>query len=448
MRPGVQATRAEREEARFLALKSGPVWRALKAEPLAFWLLCIYLGVEYLRPQHIYPILDAAPIGLLTLGGALAAVVIGGHGVRHFHAIDGILLAFFVWVVVCSLTAFNPGLAWENWTFFVGWAVLYYMVSTLLDSPRRLTLFWLAFMLINLKMSQHGARSFALRGFTFASYGVTGSPGWFQNSGEFAMQMAAIVGMGWFFFLAFKETASVWRVRILLLVFPGTAAMSIIASSSRGGQLAAAVMVVAGMIASRIKPRAIVAVGLVLAVGWLVLPEQQKARFDTMGEDKTSVSRLTYWAEAWEATKENPIFGVGYENWIAYYRVNRSASQVEQVHNTTLQASVELGFPGLLLFLSALGITFHMNHVTRKRARDAGPWSSVLRGMATGLDVGLIGMIVAAQFMSVLFYPMFWCAFGMTTALAETARKAHGKAAAERRALARARRALPVGVRA
>jgi hypothetical protein len=43
--------------------------------------------------------------------------------------------------------------------------------------------------------------------------------------------------------------------------------------------------------------------------------------------------------------------------------------------------------------------------------------------MGLGLDLAMIGLFVASFFMSVLFYPVYWMAFGMTVALAEGTRR-------------------------
>lgn len=97
---------------------------------------------------------------------------------------------------------------------------------------------------------------------------------------------------------------------------------------------------------------------------------------------------------------------------------------MEQIHNSTLQAAAETGFPGVALFLGMILLSFHSNARTRRRARRMGPWREMYWGMAMGLDVGMVGFFFASQFMSVLFYPMFWVSFGLTTALAEVSRKA------------------------
>jgi O-antigen ligase len=47
-------------------------------------------------------------------------------------------------------------------------------------------------------------------------------------------------------------------------------------------------------------------------IGWNLVPAEQKARFQTMGDDRTSQLRLFAWEEAWNATLEHPLTGIGY----------------------------------------------------------------------------------------------------------------------------------------
>ena len=399
----------------FLDLRIQVLWRHLKKEPAAFWLYLIYLVFEYLRPQSIYPAIAVLPWGQLMLLACLGAVLLGKGYRRSFHPIDGLVIAFFAWTVFSGFFAIRPDESWDAWEGAASWALLYFLGTHILLTRTRLFLFWLGFFVINLKMSQHGARGFIQRGFSFADWGVTGSPGWFQNSGEFAMQMVGIMVLSWCFFMALRPYLSKRKHLLLLALFPGTAVLSVVASSSRGGQLAAAVVLLALALVHRVRFRTLVGISIAFWIGWIILPSEQKVRFETMGTDETSVERLTLWREARVLAAENPIFGIGYSNWEVHLR-SQGLRPVE-VHNTVLEAASELGYPGAAFFLALVLMTFLTNRKTRRVARGLGEWERVVRGMALGLDLALLGFFVAGQFMSVLFYPIFWMVFTMSTSL-------------------------------
>ena len=402
------------------------IWRWLRQEPAAFHLLLFYVAWEYWRPQAVWPVIDVLPWGTLTILAACAAYFLGGERGRRFHPMDGLFLLFVVWVFGTIPFAWNPEVAASEWETMATWVIMYFLVSHVVVTPRRMLLFWGGLLVVFLKMSQHGARTWVERGLTFAPEGVTGSPVWFQNSGEFAMGMVIFTAFSWYFLVAVRPYVSRRLFWIGVGLLPTTALMSVLASSSRGGQLAALVMVVLMVGLSRVRVRALALAAIVLAIGWQVLPEEQKARFDTIGteDDRTGALRLMHWEAAVETIRERPLFGVGYESWRAYYRASGSTA-VQEIHNTFLEAPTELGIPGGLLFLAMLVGSFVTNARNRRRARAVDrPWGPIMYGLAKGLDVAMIGLMAASFFMSVLFWPVYWMNFALTVALAETSRRA------------------------
>ena len=257
-----------------------------------------------------------------------------------------------------------------------------------------------------------------MRGFSFTQWGLAGSPGWFHNSGEFALQMVVIFSMSWCVIVASKKHINnSTRWWILLFLFPGTSALTVIGTSSRGGQIALAVIVLILFLKAKHFFRKALLLTFIIYIGLHLLPEEQVERFNTMGDDETSLARLTHWENAMEILTHNP-FGIGYNNWIYYYTANFDVPKIEQIHNTVLQAFVELGYPGGILFLLMIITSFVMNTRT-KREMDSidDADADAMAAVARGINLGLLGTFIAAFFMSVLYYPMFWLAFALTSAL-------------------------------
>ena len=279
-------------------------------------------------------------------------------------------------------------------------------------------IFILFYILINFKLSQHGARSFAMRGFSFSHWGLSGSPGWFHNSGELALQMVIVFSMSWSVIIASKKhIKNLKRWWILLFLFPGTAALTVIGASSRGGQLALMAVILILFLKGKNFVRKTLLLTVVIYIGLHILPAEQVERFNTMGDDGTSQSRLMHWENARETLARNPL-GIGYKNWRDYYGANFDVPHIEVIHNTVLQAFVELGYPGGILFLLMVITTFVMNART-KREMDGidDTEADTMAAIAQGINLGLLGTFIAAFFMSVLYYPMFWLAFALTSAL-------------------------------
>ena len=156
---------------------------------------------------------------------------------------------------------------------------------------------------------------------------------------------------------------------------------------------------------------------LAIYIGLHFLPAKQIERFNTMGDDQTSQLRLVHWENAIDVIQNNPL-GIGYYNWAHYYPTYYDVVKYEEIHNTILQAMVELGYHGGILFALMIIIAFVMNAKTiREMDRFDNYQGEILAAIARGINLGLLGSLIAALFMSVLFYPVFWLAFALTSAL-------------------------------
>lgn len=389
-----------------------------RAESAALWFLCFYIFMEYIRPQAMYPVLNILPWGQFSILACVASVFITGNKANGLGAMDNMFIAFSILVILSIVFAWSPAASLKEWTAYTSWVLMYFCVVSILTTPNRIFLFTLVFIIINFKLSQHGARTFALRGFSFAGWGLSGSPGWFHNSGEFSLQMVVLFSMSLSVLLTLREyIKKSLRWWVLMILFPGTAALSVIGSSSRGGQLAlVAVLLIILMRGGHYFRKTLIVIMLVYA-GQYFLPEEQIARFSTAGDDETSELRLMHWENAIDVIKNNP-WGIGYRNWIPYYRENYNPEIVQAIHNTVLEAFVELGYLGGILFVLMLITAFVMNVKTiYEMKRVEGAEGKSVAAIALGVNLGLLGTFIAALFMSVLYYPMFWLAFALTSAL-------------------------------
>lgn len=428
-RSGIRSRSARSDQvvprSRLLDLNPRELLKAAQKESLGFWALCFYIFIEYVRPQQVWEFLDVLPWGMAALAAALGLSLLEpSNRPRPFTTLDGWLTAYSLILIASLVTAFNPGFGIETLEVYVNWLLLFYLTTRFVNTERRLLIFFLLFLLWSLKMSQHGARSLVFRGFGFESWGATGGPGWFHNSGEFAIQMAVFLPMSLHWILGMRHRWPMWQTAALLALLPGTAFLSLVASSSRGGQLAGAGVLLFMIAQSRRRVRGLLAVAVVLPLLWFVTPPEQKERFESMGEDGTSVSRLVYWEDGMEIASRHPVLGIGYDNWIPYYRTFYNPFG-ELPHNVFVEAASELGYTGLIAFLALIGATFTANAQTRRRARHLGEWTPFIRSMALGLDAALVGFLIGGFFVTVLYYPFFWMNLAFTAALFLTALNAY-----------------------
>jgi len=421
------------------------IWRFLLRQPLSYWLVCIYLFFEYVRPQSIYESISFFPWAQATIFLCLGVLLLERGIPRFSTVISGLLGLYSLVVILSSLMAVRPDVSWAGIDLYFSWVLIYLLITNTVTTERRYFVFLLSFLLYSLKMSQHGARIWIGIGFGFQSWGATGAPGWFQNSGEFGIQMCIFLPLALHFIWAVKPYLPRWKLG-LLWVMPVTAMMSIIASSSRGALVGAGLVGLWMGLRSRHRVRTGVGLAVVVVVVILVIPQQQKDRLSAMGEDGTSVSRLTMWEDGVKIAGQYPVLGIGYDNWSSYYTSYAGIPLLP--HNIFIEALAELGYSGLLSFLLLIGGTFFLNSQTRARARALGEGGRFLHHSAMGLDAALVGYVGSGFFVTVLYYPFFWINLSMTVALhLATLRKAGlvPRSQSRKRPLASSIHGFPVG---
>jgi len=387
------------------------VWPFMKRQELSYWLLCFYFFLEYVRPQDIYPALSVVPWAQLALIACTVALLFErGSRLRLSTPATGLLVVFTVLVLLSSLLGYDPGLAIDGWTTYFNWLLVFFLTINIVDSREKLFVFMLFFLLWSLKMSQHAARSWAGAGFSFRDWGVVGIGGWFHDSGEFGIQMVIFFALSAYMLASFWSRWS-WPKRLLFAALPATAVIAVIGTASRGAQLGLAA-VVGFMVLQTRSSRAISAAGAVGLLVVLLLPQEQMERFRSAGEDRTSQARLMLWDDGFEIMNRHPLVGVGYDNWLPYYRKHYGGNLVP--HNIFVEAGAELGYPGLVVFLLLAGATFRLNWKTRRMSRWFEDVDGFLRNMSLALDAALIGYLICGLFVTVLFYPFFWVNLAMS----------------------------------
>jgi len=409
----------------YYEIKVGSIWRGLKQDSAAFKMLCFYFFMEYVHPQAIYPIIDVIPWAQIALGLTILFALFD----KNIHWVTNIenkyLILFFATVLTSSIFAFNPAISWLNANIALNWLILYFLIITIVNTEKRFLFFTLLFLLLSFKMSQHGFRTFAMRGFSFAGWGVSGGPVWFRNSGEFGMQMAIFIPLSTAFILSLRCN---WgRIkRIFFYLMPITGLFSIATTSSRCAQLAVGAVGIWFILKSRMGIKAVTGI---LITGWLlytILPPEMFDRFHEMGKDKTSLERLALWTFALDTVREYPLLGIGYSNWGVYCNTINPEGlgpyhRCEEVHNTYIKNATELGIASFFIMFGMLLLMFWINFKTRIAATKLG--NRFLFYISHGLDGGLVGYMVSCFFISALYYPFVWVHLALTVSLHEISKR-------------------------
>ena len=401
------------------------------------------IAVVYLRPQEIYPPLQAVP--LLYLGLALALFGI---------AVD--------WRLRRGRPLATPPLGWA--ILFVGWALFTLLVrsrSDLASGAIQLGTSFALFLVI-----AHGVQSLrALRAVAGFLLGITlllsligvhqgfaplgchrqgageelvydGRPcqtarecqrGDAEPGADYACERVGLfgsssVGQGrvrWvgplqdpnelalavaiglpFAFAAFERKRSAGRLALLLGSLVLIAAC-VILTRSRGGQLVF-LAVLAVYFVRRFGWRGLV-LGAILSAPILLLGGRSGAEAES-----SSLERLDCWFEGMSMVKGDPLVGVGQGQFAEHH--------VQTAHNSYILAAAELGLPGMLLWSLVLWAAGKVPVQALRRLRDR-PGAQAAVTWSVALLASLAGLAVGIFFLSFCYHPVLWIYLGLCGAL-------------------------------
>lgn len=399
----------------FYSLRVGPIWRHFKSESFAFWMVCAYLFLEYVRPQSIYPFIDFLPWTQLVVMGAILGCFTDKTVKWVSSPINVLLIVFLLLVFISSYLAYFPGVSYDNLDRYYLWVVIYFIIINIVNTRRRFFIFICIFLVASFKLSLSLSLIWARRGFSFTDWGLMGPPGFFQNSGELAIQMLVFWPIAWAFANSVKPYVS-RRWYLALMLMPITGIMVILGASSRGAQLALVCQLLVMNYRYVFKPKVLISIGLAAILLWTFLPEEQKQRFETMGEDGTSKQRLLYWENGMEMIRDNPVLGVGYFNFAPYferyYPEDVLLGKAELPHNIFIQIGTDTGLLGLAVFSGFLLVAYRLGRRFRAEGCEE---RELLIGRCANLS--LLGFVIAGQFVTVAYYPFLWIHLALIVAL-------------------------------
>jgi O-antigen ligase len=178
---------------------------------------------------------------------------------------------------------------------------------------------------------------------------------------------------------------------------------------SRGALLSIAVTMLVFVYRSKVRWQSLVAVAMLLAMA-VALPQAYFERAGKVftGEDATGAGRTRIWKEGIEALGQFGIFGAGHGNYTLTYNLSddHALGGGKGAHNTYLAAWVELGIPGLVLLLAALGTyLWTLRKATRENAGVLLP----------AIEAAAFGILAGAFFADRLWSKSFWLLWILVT---------------------------------
>jgi putative inorganic carbon (HCO3(-)) transporter len=407
----------------------------------AFAGLLVFTAILIVSPQAWMPVLGTLRIALVAAAVAIVAELLdramNRRAFRRTPLAFKLVIALVSWAVLTVPLSYWPGGSVAALTdHFLKAIAFFWLLATVITSGHRLRTFLWLLVLASLPLSLTALQNYASGSFLrtpdgalprIAGYTAAGS-GLAANPNDLALMINLLLP----FAAALMLSARRWWLRGVAATALLFGVAAVIVTFSRAGFLTlAATGLVALLALARRRPLALLAAAVLLATGLTLLPQGYFERLSTITdiESDTTGSAQGRWNDALVAMQvavRNPITGVGLDQNVLALNQERGATWRE-VHNVYLQYAVDLGLPGLLLFLALFVTLFRTAGRVRRTARRRHCRDVALA--AGSVQVALIAFAVAAFFHPVAYQFYFFLAAGLALAVqnvlrAETARAA------------------------
>ncbi len=208
------------------------------------------------------------------------------------------------------------------------------------------------------------------------------------------------------------------RWRSVFLALSALMCVGIIGSRSRAGFVAFAVVLFCMAWNSRYRLRAVFAVLLVttatLAMSGREIADRVESIIDYR-QDTSANSRFYTWNVASSIFKQNPLIGVGFNNF--ELAKERYFGGRKAAHNIYLQNAAELGILGHPLWLSLIFGSMFSLHRFMRQARWFPPDMRWPYYCSRALLLGLVGFCVHGMFHNEEYLEFMFCMIGLSIAL-------------------------------
>lgn len=243
-------------------------------------------------------------------------------------------------------------------------------------------------------------------------------------------------------FLYYLSRYSALRfVRLGLLAAMGLCLVTVVATYSRGGFVGLLVLGAFMVKNSRNRVGSLVLVALAGALIWGLAPESWFARLNTIKEadaDGSFMGRVNAWKVSTLIALDHPLLGGGlhavqrFAVWFSYVpRISEldfiptppPDTYPRAAHSSYFEVLGDLGFTGLILFVSILGVAFWQCRSIYRMARQhpSLAWAADLGRM---MQISLVVYIVTTAALSMAYFEFFYVLLAMISRTRRTVRQA------------------------
>ncbi len=380
-----------------------PVAETLRAPGFLFWMLVVFIVLEYARP----PVVSQLKFQMLVLLLVPVAWLLSPS--RPWSRMLTLQALYLIWCVKSLPIASNYFSVYVTSRLMYGYLAVGLAITWVgsnLIQLRRLLWLWLVVM--------------TYQAIWALTHGGRGTGGMLGDENDLALACGTALPVA----LAGLERMR-GRARIAMGVMAILMLSAVVASFSRGGFVGLVVSVGYLVFSSghRLRSAALITAGALLFV--TLAPKEYLDELRTIQDtdDGTAKGRKFLWTAAYNMWLDHPILGVGAGN--ASYQIGRYQPKDFQggeyqerdwsgmaLHSAWFTLLAEQGSVGVLIFTLMILHQFSLIRRLRREVRSRGDVPEDLRREVETFALGLNGSVVAfigsGLFLSVLYYPYIW----------------------------------------
>jgi len=388
-----------------------------------FWAAVVFTAVTLFSPQSYFPELAVFRPALTVAGLGIVSYLsdrwVHGQPVVCWTREVYLVMALFLWAAATIPFSIWPGgSASMLLNQFLKTVTLFWLLAHVVSSIRRLYQIAWALSLMAVVLSGFAVYNHLNGAFVEGSERLMGNEGGLtKNPNDMALMINLITPLTIGLFLSAQTSAH----RALLCAALGCEITTVVLTYSRAGALTlGCVFLLYAWKLRRRRERSLLYTLAVLGLLALPLvPSSYYERLSTIGSieaDRTGSSQER-WADmriAFKAALANPIKGYGVGMNVNTMNEVRGQDG-RMVHNVYLEHALDLGFPGLLLFLLLLASCLHAARAVQGRSGATG--DDRLFNLAQAIEVSLIAYAVQGMFspVSFQFYFYYFAALAVAT---------------------------------
>jgi O-antigen ligase len=409
----------------------GESWRpavplATAGSAVSYWALIAFTLFFLLAPQGFLPILGTLRVALLLGATAIAAHV--AHGVLFRRPILKLstemiaALGIAVWAAFALPLSYKPEASLAVLAFFIKTLVVFWLIGHVVNTSDRIRTFMWALTIAAVPLGTTAIYHFVAGQYmpktAFTLKRITGYDAPLTaNPNDLALLLCIFLPLTIGLLRVHGRRIAQWLLSTVIVIM----VMGVVCTFSRGGFMTLLAIALAHVrLLQGSRSRWILATLVVLVLAIAVFSPNYFDRLSTIldAESDTTGSSQERWADNVLAVGYvfgHPIIGAGIGmSAVALSELRRATFQA--VHNVYLEFAMDLGVPGLLLFLWLQYACFRSTRFVRKHAASE-PGLHDLSCFAEAVTVSMIAFTVGGFFLPVAYRLYFFYMGGLAMAV-------------------------------